>query len=128
MNLEHVLHGFAGGLEVLTNGDTAPAHMVLKLARSKSTIFVAILSTISVLLVTIAVCIVAWNVAARDRKFEFGMMVWSAALLFVIPAIRNALPGAIPLGALIDYVVFFWLQVSVGIAMCCLIYTWTKRA
>lgn len=126
INLEHVLHGFIGRL-ALEAGKTGPAQLDITLTRSGSTLFVAILSTFSVLLVTVAVCIVAWNVVMSDRKFEFGMMVWSAALLFVIPSIRNALPGAIPIGALIDYAVFFWLQIAVGFAMCCLVYTWRRR-
>ena len=29
------------------------------------------------------------------------MMVWVAALLFVIPTVRNALPGNVPPGALV---------------------------
>jgi hypothetical protein len=82
---------------------------------------------ISLLLVSIAACSVAWQVAYRGRKIEFSTMVWVAALLFVIPTVRNALPGAVPPGALIDFLIFFWLQIATVVAMSSLVVTWIRR-
>lgn len=55
------------------------------------------------------------------------MMIWTAALLFVIPTVRNSMPGNAPTGALIDFVVFFWLQIAIAVAMASLVVTWVRR-
>jgi hypothetical protein len=126
-SLDHVPHGLTATQveHPDANGDDT---VVVTLRRAGTIIFVVFLSTLSLLLVSIAACSVAWQVAYRGRKIEFSMMVWVAALLFVIPTVRNALPGAVPPGALIDFLIFFWLQIATVIAMSSLVVTWIRRA
>lgn len=45
---------------------------------------------------------------------------WMAATLFALIGMRNAAPGAPPIGSLIDYVAFFWAE---GIIAACLVVT-----
>ena len=124
--LEDVPHGLKARLTETPagNGQTG---LDVAVARTATMIFVALLSTVSLVLVAAAACTVAWQVAYRGRKIEFSMMVWVAALLFVIPTVRNALPGSPPVGALIDFLIFFWLQIAVVIAMSGLVWTWIRR-
>ena len=125
-HIEHVPHGYRARLEeeVSSAGDTTAT---VHIRRAGTIIFVALLSVASLILVTFGALTVAWEVTANERKIEFSMMVWVAALLFVIPTVRNALPGSIPPGALIDFVVFFWLQIGVVIAMASLVISWKRR-
>ncbi len=95
--------------------------------RSGSVIFLAALSTISLLVVAIAALSVAWQVAEQGRKIDFSMMTWVAAFMFVIPAVRSSLPGAPPVGALIDFILFFWLQVLAAVATTTLVVIWMKQ-
>ncbi len=99
----------------------------LEVRRSGSVIFLAALSTICLLVVAIAALSVAWQVAEQGRKIDFSMMTWVAAFMFVIPAVRNSLPGAPPVGALIDFVLFFWLQVLAALATTTLVVIWMKQ-
>ena len=124
--LEDVPHGYtATSVEQLSlKGDT---EVQVKVSRTGTIIFVALLSTISLLLVSAAACAVAWHVAVHNRKIEFSMMIWTAALLFVIPTVRNSMPGGAPTGALIDYLIFFWLQIAIAVAMAALVLTWIRR-
>ena len=125
-SLDRVPHGLRAELKDIKalGGD---ADVGIAIRRSGTVIFLALLSTLSVGLVSCAACAVAWQVVYHGRKIEFSMMVWVAALLFVIPAVRNALPGSPPAGALLDFLVFFWLQVAVAVAMISLVTTWVRR-
>lgn len=124
--LEDVPHGLKAARTETPAGDGEVA-IGVHVSRTPTMIFVALLSTMSLILVSMAACAVAWQVAYRGRKIEFSMMVWVAALLFVIPTVRNALPGGVPVGALIDFLVFFWLQIAAVIAMSSLVWTWIRR-
>ena len=55
------------------------------------------------------------------------MMVWTAALAFVIPTVRNSLPGGAPHGALVDFLIFYWLQIAIVVAMSSLVVSWARR-
>lgn len=125
-NLEHVPHGLRAThqQDAIEDGGT---NVVIYMRRTVTIMFVALLATLSLFLVTGAACLVAWQVVYRGRKIEFSMMVWVAALLFVIPTVRNSLPGSVPPGALIDFLIFFWLQVAAVAAMASLVLTWTRR-
>ena len=70
---------------------------------------------------------VAWPVARQGRKPEFSMMTWIAALLFVVPAVRNGLPGSPPPGALVDVGLFFWLHVRAVSSLLTLVWRWSKQ-
>ena len=119
-------HGLRARLARVENEGNHTA-VIVSVRRAGTIVFMTLLMTVSLLLVSISNCTVAAFVVTRDRKLEFGMLTWSAALLFVIPAVRNVLPGAPPPGALIDFLIFFWLQIAIVIAMSALVLTWLRR-
>lgn len=125
--IEHVAHGLnVTHSEQLAESGHLTAFVGLR--RSGAIVFVTLLSTLSLVLVTLAACTVAWQVVYRHRKIEFSMMVWTAALAFVIPTVRNSLPGGAPQGALIDFLIFYWLQIAIVVAMSSLVLAWARRA
>jgi Domain of unknown function (DUF4436) len=75
------------------------------------------------LVATIAV-IVTVNVAVNGYKLEFGQIGWTAALLFVLPAVRSGLPGQPPVGTLGDFLVFFWAEFLVVVCLATLVRRW----
>lgn len=56
--------------------------------------------------------------AATWRSFELG---------FAFPAIRNAVPGGPPIGALMDFLALFWAEVVVALSLTAVIATWLFR-
>ena len=50
----------------------------------------------------------------------------TAALLFVVPAVRNGLPASPPPGALVDFALFFWLHLLAVTALLALVQAWKK--
>jgi hypothetical protein len=79
-------------------------------------------------LVALLALSVAIGVAGRGFKFEFGMIGWVGALLFVLPAIRNALPGQPPIGTIGDFAIFFWAEIFVVLSLITLVVTWYRRS
>lgn len=84
---------------------------------------------INVLMVMLAVSasIVVFNVAYRGKRLEPNLLVWMSALLFVLPSMRNLLPGVPPLGAFTDFLVFFWVEGALALCLFIMVLTWYGR-
>ena len=61
------------------------------------------------------------------RKIEVTMIGAVGAIVFALPALRNALPGAPPLGVLADILVFFWAELSAVVALGLFVTAWARR-
>lgn len=72
-------------------------------------------------------CIVVYNVAWRGKRLEPNLLVWMSALLFVLPTMRNTLPGVPSLGSLTDFLVFFWVEAVVALCLFLMVLTWYGR-
>ena len=82
------------------------------------------------IMVLIGLCgaLVTFNIAYRGKKIEAGLMIWMSALLFVLPTIRNTLPGSPPLGSLTDFLVFFWVEGVIALCLSTMVLVWYRRA
>ncbi len=69
---------------------------------------------------------VAFSVAYRRRKVEATMASWLGAMLFALIPLRAFLPGAPPLGAWMDVLVFFWVELALLAAMAIFIGSWLR--
>jgi hypothetical protein len=96
--------------------------------RSESVVIFAWFVYLLMSLVAALALAVATGVAIRGFKFEFGMIGWIGALLFVLPAIRNSLPGQPPIGTIGDFAVFFWAEIMVVVSLISLVVTWYRRS
>lgn len=126
LNIDKVVHGYKFVASSDASGPYSEAHVEFAMSRSPAVIFLAVMAMLSLTIVVLSAVIVAWQVATKGRKLEFGMMVWVAALLFVIPAVRGSIPGSPPLGAMVDVGLFFWLHVLAVVALLTLVATWAK--
>ena len=111
IDLDKVMHGFAASATGAPTADNNQVALHYQIGRSSAVIFLALMAMTSLTMVLFSAVNVAKQVAMHGRKVEFGMLVWIAALLFVIPAVRNGLPGSPPAGALVDIALFFWLHI-----------------
>ncbi len=128
LDIDKSVHGYkfsATAESVLNNTEL---EIEFRLSRSPAVMFLVIIGMLSLTLVVLSAVNVAWHVGARGRKVEFSMMVWVAALLFVIPAVRNGMPGSPPPGAVIDFGLFFWLHMLAVIALLTLVSMWSKES
>ncbi|MGC2045156.1 MAG: DUF4436 family protein [Pseudolabrys sp.] len=61
------------------------------------------------------------------RRIEVTIVGALGAMIFALPALRNALPGAPPLGVRADILIFFWAELGAIIALCLFIAAWAHR-
>jgi hypothetical protein len=97
-------------------------------SRSRSIVIFAWFIYCLIALVALLALSVALGVAWKGYKFEFGMVGWIGALLFVLPAIRNSLPGQPPIGTLGDFAIFFWAEILIVISLITMVTTWFQRS
>jgi len=61
------------------------------------------------------------------RRVEVTLMGALGAAVFALPALRNALPGAPPLGVRADLIVFLWAELATVIAFGFFVAAWAHR-
>jgi hypothetical protein len=61
------------------------------------------------------------------RTIDVALLGAFGAMIFALPALRNALPGGPPLGVRADILVFFWAELVAIIALCLFVLAWVRR-
>ena len=61
------------------------------------------------------------------RRIEVTLVGALGAMIFALPAVRNALPGAPPLDVRADILIFFWAELGAIIALCLFITAWARQ-
>jgi hypothetical protein len=127
LEIDKIAHGFSVNASAEPTEDGQELRVDYEVRRSGSVLFVAIFALLSLTLVCGSAVNVAWHVVRNGRKVEFSMMVWIAALLFVIPTVRNGLPGGPPHGALVDVALIYWLHFLTVSALLGVVWAWTRN-
>lgn len=127
LELDKVVHGFELTARGRPSEDKSQLYVHFKIERSAAVLFLACIAMASLTLVVFSSVNVAWQVARNGRKAEFSMMTWIAALLFVVPTVRNSLPGGPPHGALVDVGLFFWLHILTVGSLLTVVMMWSKQ-
>lgn len=87
--------------------------------------FVSIVLTLLVVIANLAI-LVAWSAFTGRRPVESGFAGWLTALLFALIPLRINLPGAPPIGAWLDAVVFFWIEIAILVALVFFVAAWFR--
>jgi hypothetical protein len=122
------LHGLKVEESELTSqesGGVVPVDVTI--SRSPTTIAVAGFIMALLLAMALSVLILTLSVALWGQKLELPIVTLLGALLFGFVAFRNALPGTPPVGALSDYLAFFWAEGIVATCLFVLVAVYLKR-
>lgn len=122
-----VMHGLRPVATLAKRSVDGNAALRIRIERAAGTKFFAFIVMGIMAVLTLLTLTVTAHVVFRGRKPEFSGFSWMGAMLFAFPAIRNALPGQPPMGSLIDYVVFFWAEGLVAIALVGAVSAWLVR-
>ena len=90
-------------------------------------VFAVVLLVLAAMLAT-ATAVVAFLVSVGRRKAEIGLMSWTAALLFALPALRSFMPYSPPIGAGLDVYVYLWVMLTAIIAAIAMIIAWIRQS
>ena len=121
------LHGYQFETTVEPEGADLGTFVTFKVARAFTTVFFAVF--IMIAMWALSLCVLSWalSVLIRKRRIEATLFGWVGAMLFAFPALRNAVPGAPPIGALTDFLAFFWAEAIVMISLAILVYCYLSR-
>jgi hypothetical protein len=89
----------------------------LDIRRSSAILTFSIMMYAAITLVSGAVLIFTLLIVLRRSDSDFGMMLWSGAMLFALPAVRSSLPDSPPLGTQADFYIFMWAMTIVALSM-----------
>ncbi len=99
----------------------------LHIWRSAAIVTFAAMMYSAITLVAISVFAITVMVFFGRLRPETGIMLWSGAMVFALPAVRNALPGSPPLGVQVDLYVFMWAQTAVAFSMVMQTIMWLRH-
>lgn len=89
----------------------------IRISRSRGTLILAWFMMIAMWALALAVLGGARVITRRRQGMVWPAMGWMAATLFALIGMRNAAPGAPPIGSLIDYASFFWAEAIVAASL-----------
>jgi len=61
------------------------------------------------------------------RRIEATLVGALGAVIFALPALRNALPGSPPIGIRADTLIFFWAELGAVIGLCLFVAAWARH-
>lgn len=98
----------------------------IALDRAFTTQLFAIIILVMMVLISLTVLWISLLVVSGRRKMEVALLGWFGAVLFALPLLRNSLPGAPPIGAYVDVLVFCWVLIGAMSAMLLAAVAWVR--
>jgi hypothetical protein len=97
----------------------------LKMRRANNLILVSIL--INAVMSALAISVLAMVLRNTAESGSLVPLPITIALIFGLPALRNAQPGVPPVGAFSDYVTFIWAELIVAASAVITVWQWLLR-
>ena len=122
--------GGVNGWDTAITIDELPASVSVGMTfqRAFSTQVFALLILVLAVVLAVLALVAGLLVHSRRRKAEVALLSWAAALLFALPALRNYMPNAPPIGASIDIYVFLWVMVAAVVAAGLVTLAWITQS
>lgn len=99
----------------------------LRAERPAAHVFFAMLLFVALILIAASALTIGALTFLGLRKIEAALVGALGAMVFAVPALRNVLPGAPPLGVRADGFVFLWVQFAVAVGLFLFVATWARR-
>lgn len=96
----------------------------LHVRRTGALSFLALALYAMMALIAASALLIGGLIFLRMRKVESTLAGLLSGMLFALPAMRYALPGAPPLGVRADLLVFLWAELAVGVGLFLFVLAW----
>ncbi len=115
-------------LETSEGAAAKPGEAHINFAIRRSGAFIVFALAAYGAMVVLACCALAVGVLVffGVRRAEATLIGALGAIVFTLPALRNVLPGAPPLGVRADLLVFLWTELAAAVALALLVFTWSR--
>ncbi|HAJ25975.1 MAG TPA: hypothetical protein DCG53_01790 [Syntrophus sp. (in: bacteria)] len=129
LDLKPGITGFKIGTNEIKQKDRgfSTAEIAFDVERSRSSLGFAVFIMVLIGLLTLAAFLAGFAVIVGGRKIEMSMLGWLGGMLFALVPLRNAMPGAPPIGCLADYMSFFWAEAITAATLIAIALTWVLR-
>lgn len=97
------------------------------ITRSGSTIFIAILIAVIMIVGAAVSLAITWSIVRKRRPPSIAVMVWLAVFLFALFQVRGQLPGDPPAGVAFDRFVFFPVVLIMVLLIVVNLIAWSTR-
>ncbi|MFL5287166.1 MAG: DUF4436 family protein [Rhodopila sp.] len=118
------------GFRVQTNEELASVpgekRLTFDIRRTVAFMFFALATYSAMAMLACGALTIGMLAFLRVRRAEPTLISASGALVFALPALRNALPGGAPLGVCGDIFVFLWAELAAVLAFVLLVATWAR--
>ncbi|KAJ3207952.1 hypothetical protein HDU82_003114 [Entophlyctis luteolus] len=123
--LFRIANGYRTDVDIVENTGTGafadqPVEIFVSVNISRGTDIkaLAMLIAVGMWVMTLCCCALAAFLAFAQRPVELPHIALSATILFAMPGVRNSMPSAPAIGALIDVTVLIWSMLLVAICLC----------
>lgn len=100
--------------------------LTVRAQRPAAQVFFAFVLFAAMILLAVSALIISALVFLGVRRVEATLISALGAMVFAVPALRNVLPGAPPLGVRADAFVFLWVQLAVILGLTLFVATWAR--
>lgn len=118
---ETQLHVVKNGYKITPTkyfGDSSADNIIsLRIDRATSSRFFAVFIMVLMWAIALAAVAIALVLTRLGEDIGPGVLGFLGALLFALPNMRGALPGAPAIGSLNDYLAFFWAEALVAVTL-----------
>jgi hypothetical protein len=111
---------------VTEQADAPGMNLTVRLHRSPPIVFFGIVVYLAMALIAAASLTIGTLVFLRSRRLEATFTGALAGMLFALPAMRAALPGAPPLGVAADVLIFLWAEIAVAAGLSLFVWRWAR--
>lgn len=101
--------------------------LVVRAQRPSAHVFFAVLLYAAMIFLAGSALTIGGLAFAGVRKPEAALTGALCGIVFAVPALRNVLPGAPPIGVHADALVFLWVQLAVILGLTLFVATWARR-
>lgn len=116
---------FTGNIDSKEDSDLTSIR--LNLRRANNLMMVSILICATMISLAIALLLIVLRLlGAPQGQATFTPLTMSFALIFGLPALRNAQPGVPPIGAFCDYISFIWAELIVAVSGLLFAWRWLR--
>jgi hypothetical protein len=119
--------GFDVKPKVVAGGEPGGLALQFSVSRTGAVAFFGLAIYCAMMVMMVCAMIIGSLVFLGLRRIEVTLIGALGAMIFALPALRNAMPGAPPLGVRADILVFFWAELGAIIALCLFIAAWARE-
>jgi Domain of unknown function (DUF4436) len=98
-----------------------------ELRRATAHVFFALAAYGAMVVLACSALTISFLIFVGYRRPEATFIGALAALVFALPALRNAIPGAPPLGVRADLMVFLWVELAAVLSIALTVLSWARK-